>query len=100
MLYRRPLIRLLVLMSSIAFLAQCGQVSVIHYTIPDNYEGFLVIRYNCPNRDGPSASSPEDTFSILWVGEIAHLAAMSKDGSYSTRLAEFLETNFGIPRRP
>jgi hypothetical protein len=35
--------------SLMLMLTSCGQAESYHYTIPDRYEGFLAIRYDCPN---------------------------------------------------
>jgi hypothetical protein len=44
-------IRILLIVASVTLLAQCGPSApyiVWEYIIPDNYTGYLAIRYNCP----------------------------------------------------
>jgi hypothetical protein len=154
-------------------LAGCGPVTVLEYTVPDNYEGFLVIRYECPGgtaaeqRDGrttirfenngvacvrqryrdiyPAGIShtariqttsgreveyivpgsppqsgqgllegglttttygptgdepPAFIYSVLWLGKASVLDSLQKDGTYTTKEAEFLERSIGKPQNP
>ena len=48
MLSAQRLILLLMALVMTFALGACGNVTVLHYTIPDTYQGFLVIRYACP----------------------------------------------------
>src|SRR6185369_2235906 len=41
-------VTLLLLLIMTPFLAECGNITKLSYTIPDNYEGILIVRYECP----------------------------------------------------
>jgi hypothetical protein len=71
-------------------LSSCANITNLEFTIPDNYEGFLVIEYECENGTSADQSSSKvhitfdntgvacltDTYSTMFPGGAFHVSAI------------------------
>lgn len=75
--------RLLIALFIVTFVASgCAGVSSIAYIVPDDYEGFLVVRYDCPN--GRNLPTTEGKITIEFNGNGTSCVANSYNDIFPT----------------